>query len=377
MRELTNLITDLVRIDSVNPALDPDHPGEGHIARFVAGWAEERGLQVQWLGPEAGRPSVIVTAPGSGGGRTLMLNAHLDTVGVTGMSEPFEPRIEDGRMYGRGVMDMKASLAACMLAVAKAAEMGLRGDVVLTAVADEEHGSIGTNAVLREVRADAAIVTEPTDLELHVAHRGFSVFEVRLTGKASHTSQPELGVNALTHLGRLLATVERHDRRLRQTIGHPILRIGSLQTVLAQGGQELFTTPASAVATIERRTLPGEHSSFAREEFDRLVAQLVREDDDFRAEVTTLVAREPFETPPGSEIETLLSEAICAERGREPELLGAPYWTDAALVAAAGIPTILFGPIGGDIHQPTEWLDLESVPVVRSVLERVIDTFCR
>lgn len=374
--ELTDLICDLVRIDSVNPALDPNHPGESEIARFVSEWAERRGLQVKWLEPVAGRPSVIVTAKGSGGGRTLMLNAHLDTVGVTGMNAPFQPQIRDGQMYGRGVMDMKASLAACMLAVASAPNKELKGDVVLTAVADEEHRSIGTEAALAAVPADAAIVTEPTDLDLHVAHRGYSIFEVELEGKASHTSQPEAGVNALTHLGRLLSAVESHDRSLRQRAALPPLQHGSMLAVLAQGGHELFTTPVSARVTIERRTLPGEGGEAARAELESLIAALAQDDSTFRAQVRTVVAREPFEIPAGSEIEKLLTEAIHEVRGKKPQRLGAPYWTDAPLIAAAGIPTILFGPVGGDIHQPTEWLDPDSVPLMLQALERVIEEFC-
>jgi acetylornithine deacetylase len=376
MTELTALIQELVRIDSVNPALDPAHPGEAEIARFVAAWAQARGLEVRWLEPVGGRPSVIVTASGSGGGPTLMLNAHLDTVGVTGMAGPFEPAIREGRMFGRGVMDMKASLAVCLLALAWAKDRQLSGSVVLAAVADEEHGSIGTEAALRELRPDAAIVTEPTDLELQVAHRGFSVFEVEFQGKASHTSQPAEGVNALTHMGRLLAAVESHDGELRRRSPHPLLAHGSLQAVLARGGHELFTTPSAAALTVERRTLPGEGGACARAELDALLAGLRRDDPTVQASVRSLVEREPFETTDGSKIEALLADAISGVRGRDPQRLGAPYWTDAALVAAAGVPTILFGPTGGDIHQPTEWLDLESTGAMLRVLRLVIDRFC-
>src|SRR5690606_25012998 len=146
--ELDELIAALVGIDSVNPALDPEHPGEAELGRFVADWCEARDLKVEWLEATPGRPSVIATAPGSGGGRNLLLNAHLDTVGVKGMDSPFTPRVRDGRLYGRGAMDMKASLAACMLAVANAATAGPAGDVILTAVADEEHDSIGTRETI-------------------------------------------------------------------------------------------------------------------------------------------------------------------------------------------------------------------------------------
>lgn len=380
MTDLTSLIRDLVRIDSVNPALDPARQGESELAHFVADWATARDLDVEWLEGTAGRPSVIVTARGSNAGRNLLLNAHLDTVGVSGMDAPFEPVIRDGRLYGRGAMDMKASLAACMLAVAAAPQRGLAGDVILTAVADEEHDSIGTREALAAVTAattvDAALVTEPSDLDLHVAHRGFALFEVEFEGIASHTSQPEKGVNALMHLGRLLAAVEEFDLDLRRRQGHSLLAHGSLQAVLARGGHELFTTPHQASVTLERRTLPGEPVAAVRHEVQQMLDRLAADDDTVTASITTLMTREPFEARAGSEIQRVLIEAIGAERGAKPALIGAPYWTDAALIAAAGIPTLLFGPTGGGIHQPDEWVDLESVNEMARVLHRVIGEFC-
>lgn len=375
---IQELLAQLVRIDSVNPALDPAHAGESEAARFVRDWADQRGLRTDWLEPVPGRPSVIVRAPGSGAGRTLLLNAHLDTVGVDGMDAPFEPRLEDGRMYGRGTMDMKASLAACLLVLEDAARRGdLAGDVVLAAVSDEEHDSIGTRSALDAVRADVAIVTEPTDLAIHVAHRGFAVLEVTFEGRASHTSQPEAGVNALRQLGRLLTAVEDRDAILRSAAPHPSLRHGSWQAVLASGGHELFTTPSHAVATIERRTLPGESAAQGAEaEATGMLDALRLADPTLRASVRTLVAREAFEAAIDSPATEAVAAAILAVTGREAGRSGAPYWTDAALIEAAGIPTVLFGPVGGGIHQPDEWVDLASVETVRRVLDHVARHVC-
>lgn len=378
--DLVDLIAKLVSIDSVNPALDPDHPGETEIARFVAEWSQARGLRVEWLERTPGRPSVIVTAPGTGGGKNLLLNAHMDTVGVKGMVDPFTPRIENGRLYGRGAMDMKASLAACMLVVAEASTMGLAGDVILTAVADEEHDSIGTREtlehLLRTTRIDAAIVTEPSDLQIQIAHRGFVLFEVEFEGKASHTSQPEQGVNALNHLGRFLVAVEEFDAELRRREPHPLVVHGSLQAVLASGGQELFTTPSSARVTLERRTVPGESAAAALAEVERLLATLVSEDPDVKPTVRTLLARQPFEVSPDKHIVRVLDSAVHAVTGTTSELVGAPYWTDAALIAEAGIPTVLFGPVGGGIHQAREWVNLESARLVRHVCRIALGSDC-
>lgn len=376
MEDPTALLADLVRIDSVNPGLEPGRPGEAAIARYVRDWAEARGLQTRWIEPARGRPGVIVRAPGRGGGRTLMWNAHLDTVGVAGMEAPFEPAVRDGRMYGRGTMDMKASLAAALSALQAVAPLGLAGDVVLTAVPDEEEGSVGTMAVAREVSADAAMVLEPTDLDLHVAHRGFTIAEVTLYGKASHTSRPHEGVNAVTHLGRLLAAVEAHDAALRRAEPHPLLGHGALQAVAAEGGRELFTTPDRARAVLERRTLPRERPAAVREEVLALLGELRHADGAVQAEATFPLERAAFETPAETDIVEMLAAACERVTGRTPARRGAPYWTDAALLDEAGVPAVLFGPVGGGIHQPGEWVDLASVDTLRRVLEESARAYC-
>ena len=377
MSEAARLTAELVRIPSVNPALDADSAGEGGLARHVAAWAEAQGLETRWLGP-TDRPSVLVRLRGLGCGRTLMLNAHLDTVGVHGMEAPFEPRVRAGQMVGRGTMDMKASLAACLLTLRDLRHDGeLRGDVLLAAVADEEHDSIGTRAALAALpEVDLAVVTEPTDLTLHVAHRGFAVVEVDLEGRASHTSQPERGVNAVTQLGRLLARVEAADRDLRAAPPHRLLGHGGWQAVLATGGQELFTTPAAAQASLERRTLPGQSAAAAEAEVATMLDAVAADDPHLRAAIRTVVAREAFEAAADDPAVAAVAAAAEAVTGRPPERCGAPYWTDAALIAGAGIPTVLYGPVGGGIHQPDEWVDLASVDVLRHVLGRVARDVC-
>jgi acetylornithine deacetylase len=174
MTPAANLLASLVGINSVNPSLVPGAAGETDIAHFVKRWLDERGIQTEIHEAAPNRPSVIARVPGKGGGRSLLLYAHLDTVGVVGMSDPFNPRIEDGRMYGRGTYDMKAGLASCMLALSDVRPRELAGDILLAAVADEEHASLGVQDVLSRIRADAAVVTEPTSLQVCIAHKGFS-----------------------------------------------------------------------------------------------------------------------------------------------------------------------------------------------------------
>ena len=231
-----------------------------------------------------------------------MLNAHMDTVGVAGMTAPFEPRLEDGRLHGRGAYDMKGSLAACMLATAEAARRGFRGDVILTAVSDEEFASVGTEAVVGQFDADAAIVTEPTELQVAVAHRGFVHVEVETTGRAAHGSRPHLGIDAIAKMGRVLVGIEELDRRLRANPTHPYLGSGSVHASLIEGGQEFSSYPARCVLQAERRTIPGETVELAESELSEILEQASAADADFSGEVRVLASREPFEVDESSEL---------------------------------------------------------------------------
>jgi acetylornithine deacetylase len=364
LANLADLTAELVRIDSVNPDLVPGGAGEGEIARFVGRWLEEAGLRVETDEVAPGRFNVVAVAPGSGGGRSLLLNAHMDTVGVAGMEAPFEPREEDGRLYGRGAYDMKASLAAIMLVGAEAVGARFRGDVLVTAVCDEEVGSIGSEAVARRCRADAAIVSEPTEERLAVAHRGFAWFEVETVGTAAHGSRPDLGEDAIAHMGRVLVRLEELDAALRERPAHRLLGWGSAHASLIEGGTELSTYPARCLLRGERRTLPGESQADVEREARDLLGDL-----EGSARVTFF--REPFEMPEDAEIVRLL-----ARQAGGPEVVGVPYWADSALFAAAGIPTVVYGPRGEGAHAATEWVDLASAERCLSVYSAVAAELC-
>ncbi|HEX2088161.1 MAG TPA: M20/M25/M40 family metallo-hydrolase, partial [Solirubrobacteraceae bacterium] len=247
---MIDLLSRLVAIDSVNPDLVPGGAGEGEIAAFVAGWARAEGLDAQMLEANPGRPSVVVRSRGAGR-RTLLLCAHMDTVGVEGMTSPHAPRVEGDRLHGRGAYDMKAGLAAALLACREA------DGVVVAAVADEEHASLGVQEVLRSVRADAAIVTEPTELEVVVAHKGFVWSQVEVPGRAAHGSRPHLGVDAIVKTGPILTALGELDVALGERT-HPLLGRGSVHASLIEGGVEMSSYPPSCVVGLERRTLPGE-----------------------------------------------------------------------------------------------------------------------
>jgi acetylornithine deacetylase len=358
--ELTDLASCLVAIDSVNPDLVPGGAGEGEIARFVAAWCEDHGLETSAEEIAPGRWNVVAVARGSGGGKTLMLNAHMDTVGHAGMDRGLEPRIEGDRLFGRGAYDMKSSLAALLLAGARAKELGLRGDVVLTAVADEEVASIGTAAVAASLQADAAMVTEPTEERVALAHRGFVWLEVETIGRAAHGSLPHRGIDAIAKMGHVLVGLEELDRTLRADPSHDLLGSGSLHASLVEGGVELSTYPDRCLLQAERRTIPGESAETVAAQVQEIVDRAGAADPDFRAEVRTTFVREPFEVDHGEAVVQSVLRHATATLGREPEVVGVPFWADAAILSAAGIPTVVYGPVGEGAHAEVEWVDLES-----------------
>jgi acetylornithine deacetylase len=346
--DATSLLSELVAIDSVNPALVPGGAGERSIAAFVAAWAASEGLSVQRF--DGARPSVVVRSGGPG--PKLLLCGHLDTVGVEGMADPFAPRVDGDRLYGRGAYDMKAGLAACLLACLEAARAGIATDVIVAAVADEEHASLGIQEVLASgLRADAAIVTEPTHGEIVIAHKGFVWTEITVHGRAAHGSMPEKGVDAIVAAAPVLTRLGELDEALAAA-PHPLLGRGSVHASLISGGDELSTYPARCVLSLERRTLPGEDGAD--------VSALVEGVD---ASARTLLVRAPFAVEPDAEIVRLVDAAAGGAA-----IVGAPYWTDAAFIAAAGIPTVLYGPGGDGAHAAEEWVSLPDTNAVARVL---------
>jgi acetylornithine deacetylase len=358
------LLEQLVSIDSVNPGLGGQ--GEEEIASLVAVWAREAGLDVVLSDAAPGRPNVIATARGRGGGRTLMLNGHLDTVGLGTMRDPLVPRVEDGRLYGRGAYDMKGGLAACLVAAAGVARRALRGDVVVTAVPDEELASIGTESVLEQVHADAAIVGEPTQMRVAVAHKGFVAFEIETHGRAAHGSRPDLGVDAIARMGHVLVGLEALDLGLRDLPGHALVGTGSLHAGVITGGSEFSTYPDRCVLQAERRTLPGESVEQVEAEIQGALDAL-----DFQGAWRVVGARQPFEIPPSEEIVRLVGRHAAL-----PEPVGESFWTDAALIAERGIPTVLFGPGGEGAHAAVEWVSIADVERCAEVFLAVASEFC-
>lgn len=373
---LERLLGDLVAIDSINPDLVPGAAGEMGIAGYIAGWLESAGLEVHVEEPVPGRPNVVGIARGRGGGKTLLLNGHVDTVGVSGMTDPFRPRIEGGRLFGRGAYDMKGGLAACMLAAAEAAKHGLRGDVIVTAVMDEEYAGLGTMAIAERYRADGAIVAESTELELVVAHKGFIWLDVETLGVAAHGSRPHLGVDAIAKMGHFLVELERLNQVLGARPAHPLLGHASIHASLIAGGQELSSYPERCVLSAERRTLPGESGVAVMAEIQEIVNRLHQADPDFKAAIRQGLERAPLETPAGDAVVSAVRQSAEAVLGRRCDLKGLSFWTDAASLWAAGIPTVLFGPTGVGAHAVEEWVDLSSVRTCAEIYLATAIDFC-
>lgn len=377
MSETTELLKALVAIDSVNPDLVPGGAGEAAIAHFVAAWLERAGLDVELDEPAPGRLSVVGVARGTGGGRSLLLNAHLDTVGVAGMERPHEPVIVDNRLYGRGAYDMKGGLAAIMVAAAAARQRQLRGDLIVTAVADEEYASIGTQSLVKRWHADAGIVTEPTELQICIAHKGFLWLEVETRGVAAHGSRPDLGIDAIVKMGQVLTGLDGLSRALASGSGHPLLGTGSLHASLISGGQELSSYPERCLLSIERRTIPGETPQHAEDQIRQIIEQISAIDPGFQATLRTTLVRNSSEVSEQAPIVQTLRQQASLILGREPDLVGAPFWMDTAIFSAHGIPTVTFGPGGAGAHAVVEWVDLDQVERCAEVLLATAGQFCR
>jgi acetylornithine deacetylase len=367
----------LVQIDSVNPSLVAGGRGETEIAEFVAESLKGIGLEVARFEPEPGRVSVVGTLRGTDGGRRLMLNAHVDTVGVAGMSEAFSGSERDGRIYGRGAFDMKGSLAACMGAAKALVGSGLRGDLLVAAVADEEYGSLGTQDLIERLpRVDGAIVTEPTALEVCLAHKGYVWIEVVVTGRAAHGSKFEYGIDANLKMGKFLAALGGLERELRSRPPHPLVGPPSLHAAMLEGGSGLSTYAAMSKVQIERRTVPGETEAQVVSEIQALVDELTAKDPDFHASVRSYFARDPFEVSPDAAIVKSLDRAAANVRRRAARHIGDTPWMDAALLQAAGVETVVCGATGAGAHADEEWVDFESVVTLAEILAETARDYC-
>ena len=377
---LIETLQKMVSINSVNPSLTPEGKGEAELGAYVAEELDKLGLETTFHEIEPTRANTVGVLKGSGGGRSLLFNAHMDTVGVEGMTiDPFGAEIKDGRLYGRGSQDMKASLAA-MMAVAKAfvdAGIFLSGDLLITGVADEEYASIGTVALIESYSADAVIVTEPTDMQICRAHRGFIWYDIETIGRAAHGSRYAEGIDANMRMGRFLGQLEKLEQELLTREGHPLTGPPSLHAARLRGGKEVSIYAASCLLQMERRTAPGETHDQATAELQEIIDRLSAADETFKATVIPTFRREPFVIEEDAEIVQVLERALVNRLGTKSPHRGQTFWTDAALFAEAGIETVLIGPTGYGLHSAEEWVDIQSTIDLAYVLAETAINYCQ
>jgi acetylornithine deacetylase len=366
----------LIEVDSRNPTLAPDSPGEGTCARVLATILDEWGFSVEMIESAPGRPNVLARI-GPADAPALMLNGHLDVVSVEGMvHEPFAANISSGNLYGRGAADMKGGIAAMCAAAISSAEQS-NGQILIAAVVDEEYESIGTRSLISAgITAEAAIITEPTRLAICPAHRGFAWFDIVVKGRAAHGSRYDVGIDAITHAGLLLAELDRLEQSRPSGKTHPLLGRGSLHASTIAGGLGISTYPEVCTLSIERRTVPGETVEMATIELTTACARIREQRPEFDASVTLRTAQLPSDVAADAPIVRRLAAAIERE-GVPLRVEGLSAWTDAALLNEAGIPAICFGP--GDIglaHAAEEFVPVVEIERATRVLARVVREWC-
>jgi acetylornithine deacetylase len=377
--ETLTLLEDLVKINSVNPSLVPGAPGEAEVAEYIGDYMRGLGLETRVEEVEPGRVNAVGTIKGTGGGPTLMLNGHTDTVGIHYMEiDPLDPVVKEGKMYGRGTNDMKGGLAAILSATKAIADsdVALKGDLVVAAVCDEEYASIGTERLMENVKVDAAIVCEPTEFQVTVAHKGFAWIDIETRGIAAHGSAWQIGVDAIAKMGKVQVGLEILQEESLMKRSHRLVGPPSVHSSIIEGGRELSTYPDRCKLKVERRLIPGETKGDVEAELDNLLGSIGDIDPKFDGGYEITFFRGPLEVATDSEICRVLVECSQEVRGETPYFTGSSGWMDTQIIARTGAPAVAFGPVGSGSHAAVEYVDVDSVVDAARVLERVVLRFC-
>jgi acetylornithine deacetylase len=364
----------LVRIDSRNPTLAPSSLGEGEAAEKLGAILQQWGFSVELFDSVPGRPNLVARI-GPRDAPAMMFAGHLDTVGIEGMThDPFAADIRDGRIYGRGACDMKSGVAAMCAAALRASESvsSPRGQIIIAAVPDEEYESLGMRALMQSgLRAECAILTEPTRLAICPPHRGFVWTEIEFTGRAAHGSRHDLGIDAIRHAGLVLSELDALDKgRLREK-SHRLLGRGSLHASTIEGGIGMSTYPDRCVLRIERRTIPGETENDSLAELREACENVRAKNPDFDATIKLIAAQLPSDVDESAAVVRALVTAL-EEEAMAVSIEGMSAWTDAAVLNENGISAVCFGP--GDIglaHAAEEFVPISDIEKATDVLARV------
>ena len=347
-----DLLQELVAIDSVNPGLVPGAVGETSIIHFLESRLAKAGFTTTIVTPHSrpDRPSLLAVGPGPVEWPAIVLNGHVDTVGVEGMPTPFTPRIDGDRLYGRGAADMKGGVSGIVAAAEAIAADGSPVRPVLALVADEEDASIGSAAVIEAlprcgINPKLCLISEPTDLAISRSLRGFGVVKVTFPGRACHSSQPENGINAITHMSRFLGAVDQRSREIQA-------KGGDFMVTSVSGGLSTFVVPDSAECIVEMRTTP---TQVGAETLDEVQALL---DSEWNATAELTLARDGWQLDDSGPAAEFARE-LASHLGTGPTF-DAPYWMEAPMWQGA-CPTLICGPSGGGLHAIDEWVSLDQV----------------
>jgi acetylornithine deacetylase len=367
-------LADLIRIRSVNPAYEGGAP-EAHIAAFIREFFCSRGIECYEQEVFPGRPNLIARVLGRQPARRVVFEAHVDTASASGMDiPPFEPEIRDGCVYGRGACDTKAGLAAMMHALAALQQLP-PCEIWVVAAADEEFSYRGVVRLCEGLTADAAVVSEPTDMRLVVATKGCVRFRILARGIAAHSSKPELGRNAIVTMARVVGALEGHTAALAKKT-HPLLGHATYNIGTIHGGTQVNIVPDACAIEIDRRLLPGEEIDAVLAEYEALLASLSREDPDLRVEMEPpMLSDYPLETA-AEEPVAVVAGQVLQQLGLPGSPVGVPYASDASKLSRAGIPSIVIGPGSIDqAHAAVEFVDCRQVDQAFEFYRGFMETF--
>lgn len=377
--ELVQLLSDLVAIESINPSMKGAKNGEAIIGNYIFEYLKSLGLEVERQEALPGRSNIFGRLPGADLKRRLLFEGHLDTMPVEGMEiDPFHAKIVEGRLYGRGSCDVKASLAAMLLALKIAKEQGRpKADLYFLGSVDEEYTFKGILHFLQGgFWAQGAVVGEPTELDVVIAHKGMVRWRIVVTGKAAHTSKPKEGINAITKMARIIGRIEDEMQPLLALRSHPLVGPPTLSIGKIQGGIQINIVPDRCVIELDRRLIPGEDAQSVLETFEQLLDQMRAQDPQLRVAMEEpFLVDHPLETKETEEVVGLAKSAVSAVRG-QAKVKGVPYGTDGSKTARAGIPTIVLGPGNIDqAHTANEYVEIDQVVKATEIYARMMLAF--
>ena len=380
LQDVINLVSDLVRIDSSNPWLVPGSPGEANVAAYIKRWLEPLGVEVQIEEVEPGRPNLIAIWRGAGGGKSLCLYAHNDTVGYAlWRDRALTPRIEGNNMIGLGAADDKGHGAAALLALKSLVESGtrLRGDVWVLLPIDEEGTSSGSMDFVKKYKPDAMLVLEALGMgKVTISHQGFGWIDIIVEGRAAHGSRPEQGVDAIIHMAEVVTRMQKLDQEIFAISPHPLNGRTVFHTGTINGGTDYATYPDRCVLGIEIGTQPGETIQNRVNEIESIFGEVRKLYPNFKGTVDVKLARDPFDASGHEELWQIVSSEMEQETGLKTAAVGENSWGDAQLFQDAGIPTLMFGAAGGNLHAPEEWVSLPELTNLARIVAGTARRYC-